>query len=168
MHLNYLKLIIIFLTFSTKVLSQTNIPAVYVKTTQGKSINTINTLNNDGLTVYSFWATWCIPCINELDAIHNKFDIWKDYNVKIIAVSTDDARTKRRVRPLINGKNWRFNILLDENQNFKRSLNISGIPHVIVTKGREIIYRRVGYKPGDEDNLLEIIFKNSKIQADEI
>ena len=57
---------------------------------------------------------------------------------------------------------------MDENQNFKRSLNINGIPHVIVTKGREIIYRRVGYKPGDEDNLLEIIFKNSKIQADEI
>ena len=46
----HLKLIIIFLSFTTKVFSQTNIPAVYVKTTDGKSINTITTLNNLSLT----------------------------------------------------------------------------------------------------------------------
>ena len=83
-----------------------------------------------------------MPCINELDNIHKEIEKWNEANVKIIAISTDDSRTKRRIRPLVNGKKWGFEILLDENQALKRALNISGIPHTIVTKGNRIIYRK--------------------------
>ncbi len=128
-----------------------------IKTISGKTINTKSTYNRNGLTVYSFWATWCVPCINELDDIHKEIDKWNDANVKIVAISTDDSRTKRRVRPMVNGKNWDFEILMDENQDLKRALNITGIPHTIVTKGPRIIYRRIGYKPGEENDLYEFI-----------
>ncbi len=50
-------------------------------------------------------------------------------------------------RPMINGKDWNFKILLDENHNLKRALNIVGIPHTIITKDTKIIYRRIGYSP---------------------
>jgi len=128
-----------------------------IKTISGKTVNTKSTYNRNGLTVYSFWATWCVPCINELDDIHKEIDKWNDANVKIVAISTDDSRTKRRVRPMVNGKNWNFEILMDENQDLKRALNITGIPHTIVTKGSRIIYRRIGYKPGEENDLYEFI-----------
>ncbi|MBT5771415.1 MAG: TlpA family protein disulfide reductase [Flavobacteriaceae bacterium] len=161
MNLNHIKLTIIIVFFTQSILSQKNIPSIYIKTIEGKSINSISTLNKNGLTIYSFWATWCVPCINELDAIHNEFDKWKEHNVKLVAVSTDDARTKRRVRPLIMGKKWNFEVLIDENQNFKRSLNINGIPYTIVTDGKKIIYRKIGYKPGEEKDLYEFVLKNS-------
>ena len=74
----------------------------------------------------------------ELDDINKEIEKWKEENVKIIAISTDDSRTKRRVRPMINGKDWDFEIFVDENQDFKRALNITGIPHTIVDKGRKI------------------------------
>ena len=46
-----------------------------------------------------------MPCINELDALNEVYDeLSKDLNFKVYAISTDDARTKRRVRPLVNGK----------------------------------------------------------------
>tara|TARA_B100001093_G_scaffold115701_1_gene108063 strand:- start:5125 stop:5529 length:405 start_codon:yes stop_codon:yes gene_type:complete len=131
-----------------------------VKTLNGKTVNTKSTYNKKGLTVYSFWATWCVPCINELDDIHKEIDKWNKANVKIVAISTDDSRTKRRVRPMVSGKNWDFEILMDENQDLKRALNITGIPHTIVTKGSRIIYRRVGYKPGEENDLYEFILKS--------
>ena len=83
-----------------------------IKTISGKTVNTKSTYNRNGLTVYSFWATWCVPCINELDDIHKEIDKWNDANVKIVAISTDDSRTKRRVRPMVNGKNWNFEILI--------------------------------------------------------
>ena len=140
-------------------------PNVILKTIEGKTVNSKSTSNKNGLTIYSFWATWCVPCINELDAINKDFDKWKlETNVKLVAVSTDDARTKRRVRPLVNGKKWNFDVLVDENQAFKRALNINGIPHTIVTKGSKIIYRKIGYKPGEEEDLYEFILKNSPIK----
>ena len=138
-------------------------PNMYIKTIEGKSINTKLTYNKKGLTVYSFWATWCVPCINELDDIHKEIEKWEDANVKIVAISTDDSRTKRRVRPMVNGKKWNFEILLDENQALKRALNINAIPHTIVTKGSRIIYRRIGYKPGEENHLYDFILKNSTV-----
>jgi len=140
-------------------------PNVILKTIEGKTVNYKSTSNKNGLTIYSFWATWCVPCINELDAINKDFDKWKlETNVKLVAVSTDDARTKRRVRPLVNGKKWNFDVLVDENQAFKRALNINGIPHTIVTKGSKIIYRKIGYKPGEEEDLYKFILKNSPIK----
>ena len=138
-------------------LSQDRFPIMNIKNISGKTVNTKSTYNRNGLTVYSFWATWCVPCINELDDIHKEIDKWNDANVKIVAISTDDSRTKRRVRPMVNGKNWNFEILMDENQDLKRALNITGIPHTIVTKGSRIIYRRIGYKPGEENDLYEFI-----------
>ena len=153
--------LVLFLIANT-LSSQEIFPDIYLKTLNGKSINTNTTYNKDGLTIYSFWATWCVPCINELDDINSEIEKWNKAKVKIIAISTDDSRTKRRIRPLINGKKWDFfNILLDENHDLKRALNINGIPHTIVTKGEKIIYRKIGYKPGEENDLYEFIVKNS-------
>jgi|TARA_B110000240_G_scaffold73561_1_gene83764 peroxiredoxin len=162
MKLNFIILSTFLFFISINLQSQDKIPNVTLKTLEGKSINSKSTFNKNGLTIYSFWATWCIPCINELDAINKDFDKWKsETNVKLVAVSTDDARTKRRVRPLVNGKKWKFEILTDENQDFMRALNINAMPHTIVSKGSKIIYRKIGYKPGEENDLYEIILKNS-------
>ena len=51
----------------------------------------------------------------------------ENYNIKVLALSTDDARSKKRVRPMVSGKNWSFEVYSDTNQEFKRSLNVSGI-----------------------------------------
>ena len=161
----HLSFVCFLMLFSITLSSQNKIPNVILKTIEGKTVNSKSTSNKNGLTIYSFWATWCVPCINELDAINKDFDKWKlETNVKLVAVSTDDARTKRRVRPLVNGKKWNFDVLVDENQAFKRALNINGIPHTIVTNGSKIIYRKIGYKPGEEEDLYKFILKNSPIK----
>ena len=115
------KILFTMFLFINTLSSQGVLPDVYLKTLTGKSVNTKTTYNNNGLTIYSFWATWCVPCINELDDINSEIEKWNKANVKIVAISTDDSRTKRRIRPLINGKKWGFfNILLDENHDLKK------------------------------------------------
>ena len=144
--------------FILSVNAQENIPNITLKTISGKSIESSDILNDQGFSIISFWATWCIPCINELDAINELYDSWNEnYRIKVLAISTDDARSKKRVRPMVSGKNWAFDVYLDTNQNFKRSLNISGIPHTIIAYGSKIIHRRIGYSPGEEKDLLKII-----------
>ena len=144
--------------FILSVNAQENIPNITLKTISGKSIESSDILNDQEFSIISFWATWCIPCINELDAINELYDSWNEnYRIKVLAISTDDARSKKRVRPMVSGKNWAFDVYLDTNQNFKRSLNISGIPHTIIAYGSKIIHRRIGYSPGEEKDLLKII-----------
>ncbi|MBL4604640.1 MAG: TlpA family protein disulfide reductase [Flavobacteriaceae bacterium] len=150
------------LLISQSLLGQKTIPNVNVTTSKGKIVNIQNEIPKDKITIISFWATWCVPCINELDAINEVYSEWqKEVNVELIAISVDDARTQKRIKPMVNGKEWEYKILLDKNQELKRALNISAVPHTIVIKDGKIIYRHSGYTPGDEDDLLDFIKKNA-------
>ena len=148
---------ILFILLSINSLSQNIVPNTKLKNLESEFIYTNDVLIENNFYIVSFWATWCIPCINELDAIVDIYEELEKDNIEVIAISTDDARTKKRVRPMINGKDWNFKILLDENHDLKRALNIVGIPHTIITKGTKIIYRRIGYSPGEEVDLFDFI-----------
>ena len=153
------KYILVFSIFFLKTISlnaQKFIPNIPIETFKGTYTTMSMELNEESFYVLSFWATWCVPCINELDALNEVYDELSDkLNFKVLAISTDDARTKRRVRPLVNGKSWKFDVLLDENHDLKRALNIAGLPHTLITKQNQILHRRVGYAPGEELDLLE-------------
>ena len=152
--------IFITLMLTGGLLFAQNIPSITLKNLNGKSINIQKLSKSKNIKVLAFWATWCVPCINELDAISEVYEDWQDEtNVELIAISTDDSRTKKRIRPLVNGKDWEYEILLDDNQDLKRALNISVLPHLLVVKNGKIVYRKTSYTPGSEDELYEIIQK---------
>ena len=83
-------------------------------------------------------------------------------DITVLAISTDDSRSKKRVKPLINGKDWVFDVISDTNQDFKRAMGVVGIPHTIVTYKSEIIHRRIGYTPGEEEDLFDVISNHKK------
>lgn len=142
--------------------SQITIPNINLNTLSGKSVKIQDEIPKDKITILSFWASWCVPCINELDAISEVYEDWQeDFNMELIAISTDDARTQKRIRPMVNGKGWPYKILLDKNQELKRALNISTIPQIIILKDSKIIYIHSGYSPGVEDEFYDIIKENS-------
>ena len=154
-------LLVCFLFYNT-AFSQTTIPNTNLTTLDGKSVKIQDEISKDKITILSFWASWCVPCINELDAISEVYEDWQeDFNIELIAISTDDARTQKRIRPMVNGKGWPYKILLDKNQELKRALNISTIPQIIILKDSKIIYIHSGYSPGVEDEFYEIIKENS-------
>jgi len=154
-------LLVCFLFYNT-AFSQTTIPNTNLTTLDGKSVKIQDEISKDKITILSFWASWCVPCINELDAISEVYEDWQeDFNMELIAISTDDARTQKRIRPMVNGKGWPYKILLDKNQELKRALNISTLPQIIILKDSKIIYIHSGYSPGVEDEFYDIIKENS-------
>ena len=92
--------------------------------------------------------------MNELDAIKENYKDWtKELNMEVIAVSIDDTRTQKRVKPLLNGKNWPYKVLLDTNQDLKRALSIANVPYTVVVKNQKIVYVHNGYSQGAEKEL---------------
>lgn len=136
---------------------QQGIPNLSINNIQNKSMSLKSDYSEkDKLYVFSFWATWCAPCVQELDAISEVYGDWKkELNIELIAVSTDDSRTQKRVKPLVNGKGWDFTILLDTNQEFKRAMGISNVPYLIVVKNGKIVFTENGHSPGGETELFE-------------
>lgn len=150
------------LLFTAIITSAQQIPAIKLVDLEGITFNTSQFNNINGRPVIlNFWATWCIPCINELSIINDKYESWKkEANFDFYAISEDDSRTTKRVQPLVNGKNWDFNVLIDKNQDLKRELNLMNIPYTLIVKNGKIIYRHAGYVTGDEEVLFKAIKDN--------
>ncbi|QOW08984.1 TlpA family protein disulfide reductase [Kaistella flava (ex Peng et al. 2021)] len=131
-----------------------SIENIKVKNIKGENI-ALKDLNNDKPLVLSFWATWCLPCMEELNAVNDNLEEWKkERDFDFIAVSTDDPRTVNKVKTVVNGKNWNFDqVLLDPSQSIKRSLNVNNVPTTLVYFKNKLVYSHVGYAPGDEEEL---------------
>lgn len=139
--------------------SQKQMPNVNLVDNNNQTFNVKNDFNEkDKLYVFAFWATWCVPCLNELDAINEHYAAWKEeLNIELVAVSIDDSRTQKRVKPLLNGKKWTYSILLDTNQDLKRALSIANVPYTLVVKNQKIVYIHNGYSQGAEIELYNIL-----------
>lgn len=147
----------------SSIAAQNDLPSVDLEYMDGKSIALKDVTNKNGVTIISLWATWCVPCLKELDAINDIYSEWQEEtNVQLLAISVDDSRTVKRVKSMVNGKDWDYTVLLDTNSDLKRALNASSIPLTILVKDNKIVYEHSGYSPGAELELYEKIKKLSK------
>jgi thiol-disulfide isomerase/thioredoxin len=134
-----------------------SVPDVKIKNMEGATVST-NTISNDGKPmIISFWATWCKPCIKELETIHEVYADWREQTgVKLVIVSIDDTRTTSSVAPFLNAKGWEYESYLDVNSDFRRAMNVNMVPHTFLLNGkREVINQHTSFAPGDEDRLFE-------------
>ncbi len=152
---------LVCMLFSNMAFSEGQLPKATIKTLHGTETNLVELSKKSEFMVVSLWATWCIPCRNELTAINDVYEEWKEeVDVRVYAVSIDDSRTVKSVRPMVNGKNWDFTVLLDTNNNLKRELSANNVPLTLVIKNGKIIYRHSGYTSGAEDDIFDILKDN--------
>lgn len=156
-------LAMMFFTIATVNAQQTQtLPDLSLKDVNGKNKNVAEYGKTGKITVISFWATWCTPCKKELTNINdNLLEEWKNkYNVQLVAVSTDNSKNVLKVKPFVDGQGWEFDCLLDVNEDFKRAINATIIPHtILIDQMGKIVWTHTGYVEGDEFILEEQIKK---------
>ncbi len=155
-------LLISVLLFTNAIFAQQEaktIPNVKIKDIAGKAVNTADFDNNGKPIVISFWATWCKPCLDELNTISEIYDDWQaETGVKLIAISIDDTRNSKRVAPFVKAREWNYEVYLDENSDFKRAMGINNPPHTILLDGnKNVVYEHNGFAAGNEIELYEKI-----------
>ena len=143
-----MKILVRFFSLCTLLLVaaavRAQLPSVQLKDLEGKTVDT-SKLSNDGKPfVISFFATWCKPCNRELKAISEQYADWQDETgMKVIAVSIDQAQNINKVKPLVDGEGWEYEVLLDPNSEFRRAMGVQMIPHVFIIDGKVILPNHV-------------------------
>ncbi|MFC6096248.1 TlpA disulfide reductase family protein [Flavobacterium qiangtangense] len=69
--------------------------------------------DNDTTYVVNFWATWCVPCVEELPNFEKLNATYKDKKVKVLLVSIDFPKmAESKLLPFIKEKNLKSDVVL--------------------------------------------------------
>ena len=112
-------------------------------------------LGFDGPVIISFWATWCLPCIKEIDKLN---EFIHDYeNVSVILINEDRPGDKAKVKSFVRSRQYpiddNYHIIFDFDKKLSRQFSAEPIPLTLILKGTKVIYRKRGFYLGDEVEL---------------
>jgi cytochrome c biogenesis protein CcmG/thiol:disulfide interchange protein DsbE len=117
----------------------------------GKKVE-FKSLLGKGPVFVHFWATWCVPCQEEMAYLEKIHENYRDKGLVMVAISNDDPKTVNKVKPFIKGRRYKFLVLLDMSQevsNLYHVQNVMPTDYLIDARGHvRKIYS--GYKAGDE------------------
>jgi cytochrome c biogenesis protein CcmG/thiol:disulfide interchange protein DsbE len=114
----------------------------------------LSVANAKNPVLVTFWATWCVPCPEELKHVQKLYEQYKDRGLTVLAISIDGTKSVAQVKPFVDGRRFTFPVLLDTNNDAKRSFLVKAVPSLFLLKpGGEIAFQHVGYRAGDEVTL---------------
>ncbi|MBD3168143.1 MAG: redoxin domain-containing protein [candidate division Zixibacteria bacterium] len=118
----------------------------------------LDDLLGKGPVYLAFWATWCKPCVKELEIVTKIHQDYKDRGFQLVGINEDSGRSHSKVKSFVKSKGWDFPVLMDNNEKVKRDYKAFGLPYsVILDSEGYIIHTAYGFRPGDEAKVKKII-----------
>ena len=94
------------------------------------------------VTLVNIWATWCIPCKEEMPAMQRLYDSLSAEGFRIAAVSIDQEGPDV-VKQFTGELNLTFDILQDRSGDIQRAYQTTGVPESFLIDTTGIIMKRV-------------------------
>ena len=83
------------------------------------------------VVLLNIWATWCLPCVEEMPSIEKLHQELKDEDFKILAVSIDESGA-RTVAPFMKKHKLNFTALLDNKGAINSLYRTTGVPESFI------------------------------------
>jgi peroxiredoxin len=115
-------------------------PAYSALTMQGDTIS-LRSLRGQPVLL-NVWATWCIPCRQEMPAIEQLHAGFADSGLKVIAVSVDEAGSNADVRQFIKTFGLTFTVARDPDKRVSQTFRTIGVPETFLIDRNGRIARR--------------------------
>ncbi|MEO0180275.1 MAG: TlpA disulfide reductase family protein [candidate division WOR-3 bacterium] len=135
------------------ILMTATAPDFTLEDTDGNSF-TLSELVKSGPVLMVFWATWCTNCKDLLDYSNELYKANRDKGLMVLGISQDSPRKLSEVKSTKDGRGWKFPVLLDPDKKVSLKYKAMAVPvTVIVDKNMEIVYQRVGFTSGQEEEI---------------
>lgn len=103
------------------------------------------------VVLINFWATWCVPCRQEMPSMERLYKKYKTKGFEILAISIDILGAKA-VIPFMEELKLTFPALLDTNMRIGKAYGVRGIPvSFLLNKQGEVAAVAQGPRPWDND-----------------
>jgi len=120
---------------------------------EGNSVK-LSELTKKGPVFVQFWATWCIPCKEEMKVLNELWGKYKDSGFVFVAISIDDQKSLSKVKPYIESKSYKFPVLYDTDKNVFSNFGGQDPPFSVFVDRNGSIYKTYsGYMQGDDAKL---------------
>ncbi len=136
-------------------------PEFSLKDINGNKV-TLTDYYGKGPVYISFWATWCKPCREELKIIQELYEKYVECGFKVLAINTDGPKAGGKVKSFVKSNGWTFNVLIDnDGEVFRRKYKGFALPYTVMTDPQgNIVFSTIGFKPGDEKHVEELILEH--------
>lgn len=94
------------------------------------------------VTLVNIWATWCLPCREEMPSMQELYAAYKDRGFRIAAVSIDDG-DPAVVQKFVQEFGLTFDILHDRRTAIQQSYQTTGVPESFLLDRDGMIVKRV-------------------------
>ena len=131
-----------------------NVPHIALRDVDGRN-HYLSDYIGQGVTVMSFWATWCLPCRQELDVLQKLYARHQGEGLRVLAIAVDGPESVARVRPFAKQSGWQFPVLVDRDTRVARLYNPQKkMPMLrIFDRDGRIVYTHTTFQPGEADAL---------------
>lgn len=117
------------------------VPDVQVRDLQGKPVSLSDFRGR--VVVLNLWATWCVPCREEMPALDRLQAAFPPERVRVLALSVDRGGDEKVTRFLEELGIEHLLVLRDPDMRTLRTLAAPGLPATLIVdrQGREVLRR---------------------------
>ncbi len=102
-----------------------------------------------------FWATWCVPCIEEIPALREIYAKYRGRGLEVLGVAVDMNQTREGVRDFARDYQVTYPILWDEGHAMTAQYGVYALPQNFLIGKDGIIHYAGSGLPRDYEVLLE-------------
>lgn len=91
------------------------------------------------VVILNFWASWCVPCLEEFPSLVKLRNRFKDQEVVIVGINTDDVESYPDAKKVMKKYKINFPVIFDKKSDLINKFKVSAIPvSIIYNKGKVI------------------------------
>jgi cytochrome c-type biogenesis protein len=107
------------------------------------------------LVLLNVWATWCIPCQEEIPALQRLHEQYSQEGLRIVGVSVDARGEEQNVREFAENFGVGYDIWLDPAERVISTFRVLGVPNTyLIDREGRVLWKHIGPVADDDPKLL--------------